>query len=65
MKTSQLRMPPGTSREECRKRVERVRRDLNLEDRRDTVVRALSGGQQKRANIGVELCAYPQNWNTS
>ncbi len=51
MKTSQLRKLPRTSREGHYKRVERVRRDLNLEDRRDTVVRALSGGQQKWVNI--------------
>ena len=56
---AQLRMPPDTTKEERNKRVEEVMRDLDLTHRRDTQISQLSGGQQKRVSIGVELLTKP------
>lgn len=56
---AQLRMPPGTAPEARRCRVEEVMADLDLTERRDLRVSALSGGQLKRVSIGVELITSP------
>ena len=40
--------------------VEETMRDLDLADRADVPVRALSGGQRKRASIAVELLTRPR-----
>jgi ABC-type multidrug transport system ATPase subunit len=57
--TAQLRMPPDTTKEERHKRVMEVLDDLDLTHRKDVQISGLSGGQQKRVSIGVELLTKP------
>ncbi len=54
-----LRLPAGTSVVEAERIVEETLQDLDLADRADVPVRALSGGQRKRASIAVELLTRP------
>jgi ABC transport system ATP-binding/permease protein len=56
---AQLRMPPDTTKEERHRRVMEVLADLDLAHRRDVQISGLSGGQQKRVSIGVELLTKP------
>ena len=56
---AQLRMPKDTSKEEREKRIMEVLTDLDLMHRKDVQVSGLSGGQQKRVSIGVELLTRP------
>jgi ABC-type multidrug transport system ATPase subunit/predicted component of type VI protein secretion system len=56
---AQLRMPADTTVEERRQRVAEVMDDLDLAHRKDTQISQLSGGQQKRVSIGVELLTKP------
>jgi ABC-type multidrug transport system ATPase subunit/pSer/pThr/pTyr-binding forkhead associated (FHA) protein len=56
---AQLRMPKDTTREERHKRVMEVLEDLDLTHRKDVQISGLSGGQQKRVSIGVELLTRP------
>lgn len=56
---AQLRMPADTSPEERHKRVMEVLADLDLTHRKDVQISGLSGGQQKRVSIGVELITKP------
>lgn len=56
---AQLRMPADTSPEERQKRVMEVLADLDLTHRKDVQISGLSGGQQKRVSIGVELITKP------
>lgn len=56
---AKLRMPPDTTTPERVKRIEEVMDDLDLGHRRDTQISQLSGGQQKRVSIGVELLTKP------
>lgn len=56
---ARLRMPPDTSEEERHKRVTEVLQDLDLLHRQDVQISGLSGGQQKRVSIGVELLTKP------
>lgn len=55
-----LRMPPGTSAESVTAAVDRVLDTLGLAHRAGTPVRALSGGERKRASIGAELLTRPR-----
>jgi ABC transport system ATP-binding/permease protein len=57
---ARLRLPAGTSAAEADQVVEETMRDLDLADRADVPVRALSGGQRKRASIAVELLTRPR-----
>jgi ABC transport system ATP-binding/permease protein len=57
---ARLRLPAGTSAAEADRVVEETMRDLDLADRADVPVRALSGGQRKRASIAVELLTRPR-----
>jgi ABC-type multidrug transport system ATPase subunit/pSer/pThr/pTyr-binding forkhead associated (FHA) protein len=56
---AQLRMPKDTTREERHKRIMEVLDELDLTHRKDVQVSGLSGGQQKRVSIGVELLTRP------
>ncbi|MFQ5410329.1 MAG: FHA domain-containing protein, partial [Anaerolineales bacterium] len=56
---AQLRMPSDTGKKERHARVLEVLRDLDLEHRKDVQISGLSGGQQKRVSIGVELLTKP------
>lgn len=57
--SARLRMPSDTTREERSQRVQEVLDELDLTGRADVPIRALSGGQRKRASIGVELLTRP------
>lgn len=57
--SARLRMPADTTQEERHRRIEEVLEELDLAHRRDTQVSELSGGQQKRVSIGVELLNKP------
>src|SRR5580693_362336 len=57
---ARLRLPAGTSAAEADRIVEETMRDLDLTDRAEVPVRALSGGQRKRASIAVELLTRPR-----
>jgi ABC-type multidrug transport system ATPase subunit len=56
---AQLRMPADTTPAERKERVDEVMKDLDLAHRKDTQISRLSGGQQKRVSIGVELLTKP------
>jgi ABC transport system ATP-binding/permease protein len=56
---AQLRMPKDTSKAEREKRIMEVLDELDLTHRKDVQVSGLSGGQQKRVSIGVELLTRP------
>ena len=57
---ARLRLPAGTSSAEADRVVEETMHDLDLADRAEVPVRALSGGQRKRASIAVELLTRPR-----
>ncbi len=57
--TAQLRLPPDTTKAERHQRVEEVMETLDIAHRRDNQIMELSGGQQKRVSIGVELLTRP------
>jgi ABC-type multidrug transport system ATPase subunit len=56
---ARLRMPADTTPQEREKRVMEVLADLDLTHRKDVQISGLSGGQQKRVSIGVELLTKP------
>jgi ABC-type multidrug transport system ATPase subunit len=56
---AQLRLPPGTPPREQDAAVARVLATLDLAERAGVPVGKLSGGQRKRASIGVELLTDP------
>lgn len=55
-----LRLPGDTNRDEIMQQVNETLQVLNLEARRRTQIKKLSGGEQKRVNIGIELVADRQ-----
>ncbi len=57
---AQLRLPASTSREQIDALVHDTLATLGLDDRADVPVGKLSGGQRKRASIGVELLTQPR-----
>ena len=57
--SAHLRLPPGTSEDEIKARVEVVIKKLGLAERKKVRVRRLSGGQRKRVSLGVELLSQP------
>lgn len=57
---AKLRLPNDTSKSERDKRVEDVMEQLELTERADLRIDRLSGGQRKRASIGLELLTSPQ-----
>lgn len=56
---AKLRLPSDSSREEREKRVNEVMEQLELSERADLRIDRLSGGQRKRASIGLELLTSP------
>lgn len=56
---AQLRFPRDTSKQERRRRIEEVLAELSLTAHADTRTSALSGGQQKRVNVALELLTKP------
>ena len=57
---ARLRLPRGTPPEIVEEQVTAVLASLELEGRAGTIVGSLSGGQRKRASIGVELLTRPR-----
>lgn len=57
--TAKLRLPGDTSPDEIERRIETTLEVLNLTAQRRLPFRVLSGGQQKRVNLGVELVTAP------
>jgi ABC-type multidrug transport system ATPase subunit len=56
---AKLRLPGDTPESEIDKIINEVLKTLELEERRNTLITKLSGGQRKRVNIGVELVTKP------
>jgi ABC-type multidrug transport system ATPase subunit len=54
-----LRRPPNTPRAEIAETVQTTAELLDLDDRLDTRIVRLSGGQKKRVSVGYELVAEP------
>lgn len=57
---AKLRLPSDTSRAERNRRVTDVMEQLELTERANLRIDRLSGGQRKRASIGLELLTSPQ-----
>jgi ABC-type multidrug transport system ATPase subunit len=57
---AQLRLPNDTEKSERSSRVESVMEKLELTERADLRIDRLSGGQRKRASIGLELLTSPK-----
>ena len=56
---AELRFPPDTSKGERKRRIDEVMAELSLAAHADTRTSALSGGQQKRVNVALELLTKP------
>jgi ABC-type multidrug transport system ATPase subunit len=56
---AELRFPPDTSKAERRRRIDEVLAELSLTKHADTRTDRLSGGQQKRVNVALELLTKP------
>lgn len=54
-----LRLPADTAREELDALVTNLLRDVGLEERGDTRIRDLSGGQRKRVSLATEIAHRP------
>ena len=58
--SAKLRMPPDTSADEIRRKIDETLSVVELSDHRKTLISKLSGGERKRASIAVELLASPR-----
>jgi ABC-type multidrug transport system ATPase subunit/pSer/pThr/pTyr-binding forkhead associated (FHA) protein len=54
-----LRLPPGTSRAQIEEIVTEVIHTVGLQEQRRNSFKELSGGQQKRLSLGIELMTKP------
>lgn len=52
-----IRLPSDTTKQEIKDRVDSVLSLLRLEEKRKTKIAKLSGGEQKRVSLGIELVA--------
>ena len=57
--TARLRLPKDTSPEEQADAIRRAIHTVDLDEKADSMIRTLSGGQRKRASIAVELLSDP------
>ncbi len=58
--SARLRLPRGTRKLARKARINEVLDELGLENQRNVRISELSGGQQKRVSIGVELLTRPR-----
>ncbi|MBQ6715507.1 MAG: ATP-binding cassette domain-containing protein [Clostridia bacterium] len=58
--TAKLRLPPDTDERDRNQAINKAIAMVDLEDKRDSLIKALSGGQKKRASIAVELLSDPK-----
>lgn len=58
--SANLRMPDDSSWEEKKNRINEILQIVELTEKKDVMIRNLSGGQRKRASIAVELLADPK-----
>jgi ABC transport system ATP-binding/permease protein len=58
--SARLRLPRGTKKVARKARINEVLDELGLEGQRNVRISELSGGQQKRVSIGVELLTRPR-----
>ena len=56
---AELRFPPDTSKSERKRRIDEVLAELSLSKHAETRTDRLSGGQQKRVNVALELLTKP------
>ncbi len=56
---AELRFPRDTSKAERKRRIDEVLRELSLTQHAETRTAAMSGGQQKRVNVALELLTKP------
>lgn len=59
MYTAKLRLPKDISKTEREAIINRAIETVELTEKKDSMIKALSGGQRKRASIAVELLADP------